>query len=651
MKKLTSCFILLFIIYSIQAQTQIIPIEKWKTVNKKNISIMDIVYDSEGNIFTVGDFYTDNENLDFDPGEGVVNLSSLNGSYDVFVTKQDSLGNLLWVKQIGGTDLDRAKKIAISSTGEIYLLGVFWSLDMDFDPGDGEYVLSGSHVFTTPFIIKLTNDGEFVWVKKWRFGYAYFNDMNIDYEGNIYLSGYCTGAVDFDPNNGQVDHTADGYDAFILKINSEGEYIWVNTYSSSSGDNSTVQVNIPSSLEFDTDNNIYYYAYVREANSVDFDLSVNDYIVNTTDFGNPVIIKLSKNGDFIWGNKSNSDWASIPKIKIDKYQNLSICGMFDKSMDLNFEGVPQSLKNTGISKNVCILKLNNSGKVISVKTLPESQADGSTNDVLDYDLDASGNIYFLGSYYGSINFSLNETPHIYNSSTIEYAFNSYVVKYSTDGEFIWFKAFDEHCNGEAFVVDSIFNNILIRGAYSDNNFDNGYLTTFSSLMKIGYCTLPKVPTVTNNTTACIGDELILHATGKGTLGWYTKAIDGKHVATGPDFSVTVAKDTVFYVQDSTCYASATRKAVVVTANECQTTNTFDSSSLTNLKVYPNPTSSKLFIESANIIDKITVSDLMGRMLFETNSVSSIDISDLSNGVYYITIIQDSKANTQKIIKQ
>ena len=55
---------------------------------------------------------------------GSTTLTSAGGS-DVFVAKLDSVGNFLWAVRSGGTDSDRGERIALDSSGNIYVSGYF----------------------------------------------------------------------------------------------------------------------------------------------------------------------------------------------------------------------------------------------------------------------------------------------------------------------------------------------------------------------------------------------------------------------------------------------------------------------------------------------------------------------------------------------
>ena len=73
----------------------------------------------------------------------------------------------------------------------------------------------------------------------------------------------------------------------------------------------------------------------------------------------------------------------------------------------------------------------------------------------------------------------------------------------------------------------------------------------------------------------------------------------------------------------------------------------------NFKLYPNPVTDVLYIQSVAVIDKIEVYDILGNeLLFETpNAVSpSIDMSVLSSGMYLVNVTIDENSKTFKIIK-
>jgi hypothetical protein len=76
----------------------------------------------------------------------------------------------------------------------------------------------------------------------------------------------------------------------------------------------------------------------------------------------------------------------------------------------------------------------------------------------------------------------------------------------------------------------------------------------------------------------------------------------------------------------------------------------------NFKIYPNPSQTEIFILCDNNLDKLDVwiFDLQGRLvktIMITSDYSKIDISDLSNGAYFLKLRIKNSWTTRMIIKQ
>ena len=113
-----------------------------------------IATDSSGAVYLSGIFIGP---TDFDPGAGNNSLSAVGTQNytDLYYLKLNSLGQLMWVHQIGGTGAEFDIKIAISPLGTLYVVGAHGD-SCDFDPGVGSYVMDAG--FTTDgFILKLSS--------------------------------------------------------------------------------------------------------------------------------------------------------------------------------------------------------------------------------------------------------------------------------------------------------------------------------------------------------------------------------------------------------------------------------------------------------------------------------------------------------------
>ena len=182
--------------------------------------------DSSGNVYTTGTF---RGTADFDPGAGTANLTS-NGNDDIYVSKLDSSGNYVWAKNFGTASCcEQGYGIAVDSSGNVYTIGTFKNT-VDFDPGAGTANLTASG-FLDAFVLKLDSSGNYVWAKSFTgTGNVYAASMAVDSSGNIYTTGYFTETADFDPGAGTANLTSNGgYDVFVSKLDSSGNYVWAKS--------------------------------------------------------------------------------------------------------------------------------------------------------------------------------------------------------------------------------------------------------------------------------------------------------------------------------------------------------------------------------------------------------------------------------------
>ncbi|WP_289044456.1 T9SS type A sorting domain-containing protein [uncultured Olleya sp.] len=74
-------------------------------------------------------------------------------------------------------------------------------------------------------------------------------------------------------------------------------------------------------------------------------------------------------------------------------------------------------------------------------------------------------------------------------------------------------------------------------------------------------------------------------------------------------------------------------------------------STNSVRLYPNPVNDKLFIKSDNAIDSITIYNVSGQIIKQTEIFSNgIDVSVLNAGLYFINIKSDNRENIKKFIK-
>ncbi len=187
-------------------------------------------------------------------------LQILLGIFAMAATAQ----NVDWVRSFGNTGNEYGRSVTTDGIGNVYTTGTFTGT-VDFDPGASVHNLVSTGADDI-FIVKLNVTGNFLWAKS--FGNTGFSDrsncIKVDSQGNVYVTGWFTGTVDFNPGPATFTLSAlTGYDAFILKLDASGNFLWAANFGAHS-----IQINGPS-LAISQAGDLYLVGYFGA--TVDFD--------------------------------------------------------------------------------------------------------------------------------------------------------------------------------------------------------------------------------------------------------------------------------------------------------------------------------------------------------------------------------------------
>ncbi len=425
--------------------------------SSSNDAPIGIKIDASGNTYTTGLF---SGTVDFDPGVGILNLTS-NGGEDGFITKTSPTGALLWARQIGGAGQDRAYTSALNSAGDVYFTG-FFNFTVDFDPTAGIFNLSsnGDRDF---FIVKLTTNGAFTWAKTMG---GSFVDMGlgiaVDNLDNVIVSGTFQDVTDFDPNAGTTFLASNGdYDAFVVKLNSSGVFQWAINMGGA---------NFDSAISVTVDANRDIYATGVFQSTADFDPSAATFNL-TTIAGNDVFInKINANGTFNFVKQIGSianDGVNI--ITVDNASNIYTTGFFQGTADLDPNAGTSNVTSAG-DDDIFVSKLDINGNFVWGKQLGGSLTDRSTAIAVD----ASSNVYVGGNFSGTADF--NPSIAVSNLTSAGLG-DGFVCKLTGAGNFVYAKSFGATAGdgiqsigvdtGGSVYVAGFFNNTV------DFNLDAG----------------------------------------------------------------------------------------------------------------------------------------------------------------------------------
>jgi hypothetical protein len=151
---------------------------------------------------------------------GTATLNSAGGSFDVYITKYDSSGNVQWAVGGGGSGTDEGFAIAQDAAGNSFVTGYFASASASFG-GQVIHTAGGNDIFT----VKISPAGTFLWARSaGGTGDDRGKAIAVDAQGNAYVSGYFSGTATF----GNITLTSTGAtDLCIIKYDPNGNVQWV----------------------------------------------------------------------------------------------------------------------------------------------------------------------------------------------------------------------------------------------------------------------------------------------------------------------------------------------------------------------------------------------------------------------------------------
>jgi len=372
-----------------------------------------------------------------------------------------------WAKGIGGSDGDQSFSIAVDGLGNVYITGVFRDT-VDFDPGAGTANLTAVG-FEDIFFAKYDNSGNYIWAN--RMGSA-FNDnfsysIAVDSSGNVHITGYYSGTVDFDPGVGTVNLTsASNSDIFFAKYDNNGNYLWANGIGSG-GLNS----GIGKSITVDNSGNVYITG--RFESTVDFDPDTG--IANLTSVGwkDAFFAKYDSNGNYIWAKGIGSSGFLTNDegygIALDSSGNVYITGIFMDTADFN-PGIDtfNLIATVPPYGNIFFAKYDNNGNFIWAKNFGGSMSEVSRS----IDVDGLGNVYITGYFQDTADFD----PGVGTANLTSIGNRDiFFAKYDDNGDYIWANSIggSNMNEGNGIALDN-FGNVYITGYFQDTaDFDPG----------------------------------------------------------------------------------------------------------------------------------------------------------------------------------
>jgi hypothetical protein len=400
-----------------------------------------IAVDSSGNVYVAG--YSSES-------WGTPVRAFSGGSYDGFVAKLDSSGNLLWNTFLGSNGADIVFSIAVDSSGSnVYASGesnATWGLPLR------SFTTEGSHD-EDAFAAKLNaGNGSLSWNTFLGVNVAladyngeydmvqYFCGIALDGSGNVYISGNSDATWQGSSPPVRAYISGDGEDIFAAKLDSSGSLQW-NTFLGGTG----------------TD----------RSSTIAIDGSGNVYVAGNSDatWGSPMRVfsdgtdvfaaKLNSSGVLQWNTflGSGSDWSG--GIAVDGSGNIYVCGESDAAW-----GSPVLPFTPDGYDETFVAQLSNSG-TLTWNTFLGSGGQGYASGIA---LDSSGNVYICGDTTAT----WGSPTRAFTTGTDENAGsdNAFAAKLTSNGSLIWntFLGGGSLSFGSGIAIDNSGGHVYVAGS-------------------------------------------------------------------------------------------------------------------------------------------------------------------------------------------
>lgn len=658
----------------------------------------DMRLDRYGHIYTCGSYSKSGGSVDFNPGPGI---DTLPGSLGLFLTKQDTSGRLIWVKQLAGAGVE-LQRMTTDSLGNLYFTGYFNST-VDMDPGPAVHNISTHLNSEDVFVCKLDSAGNY----QWAYGMGgtgpdIGKSVFVDGSGNVYLTGYFEGTMDADPGPG-VDNLISLYrDPFFIKLNSNGVYQWGGNISGFGQDQGR---------DITVDNSGDVYITGVFTSTADFDPGPAVYNLNMpTSFYHVYLLKLNGNGGFVYakgfGNFSSASHFG-ENVSTNDSGQVFLSGLQENVMDADPGPGTYNLTPTN-SDQYFMIKLTAAGNFVWGKGFGTTITYYTNNlrPHLRHSIDTAGNIYFTGNFWGTRDFDPGPGVHTLTSGNA--GWSMFLLALDSEGSYRWAGKFggENQGNWAISVQTDARLSIYGGGTFVDtSDFDPGpgvYLLQnpphpfgngwSNYLLKLRQC-------------FANGSSLSAAACGSYTLNGQTYTQSGSYSQTyvnaggcdsvvhlnlvvgHPDTTVVQSGSTLSAVQGGALYqwikcpdmtpvagaqqsqftpSSSGGYALVITTNGCSDTSFCHEVSLPNgiapgaapgreLSLGPNPAGNLLYLQGI-AMDRASLYGQDGRLIavwrLQGARKTVVSLEGVAPGTYLLRVTSsDGRAFNRKVTRQ
>lgn len=430
-----------------------------------------------------------------------------NGGTDIYIRKNNEFGYLLWAITIGGSQDDACMDIQVRSNGDLVATGYFHGT-VDFDPGSGTVNLNGG-TSGAVFIAQYNSSGSLIWAKQLSAGTARNEGKSIarDANGNIVVAGVMRDNMDCDPGPGVTTLNLGGglNQAFVVKLDSSGNFVWGKGFSGSGG-------SIAYGVDVNTAGDVYFTGGYNGTVDVNGDASVDNRTAVGSGTNDIFVEKILANGNFSWcATAGNTAEDMAYGIAVNASDELFITGGYRGTVDFDPGSGTSNVTAFGSTTDIFYWRLTNAGAFTYIYSFY-----GGGGDDIGYDIDAVGtSVTICGTFVGSVDFDPSGATQLRTAVGMADAF---MVRLTSYTGFNYCGNIGGGNNELACsVVQGANNNMYIGGEFGSNpcDFNPGLTATANIaslsnkdgfLTKWNHCTSTPGPTslITGPSPVCAG---------------------------------------------------------------------------------------------------------------------------------------------------
>lgn len=360
-----------------------------------------------------------------------------------------------WATGMGGTGSEYGNGVAVDGNGNVYVAGQFAEAGADFNPGGtgGVLISAGGN---DAFIAKYAPSGAFLWAKSMGgTGSENGRGIAVDGNGNAYVIGqFAVAGADFNPGGpGGALTSAGSNDAFLVKYDSSGAFLWAKNMGGTGNDNANA-------VAVDGNGNVYVTGVFPVAGA-NFNIGGTGGALSSAGSNDVFVAKYDPSGAFLWAkNMGGTGSDNGNALAVDGNGNVYVTGHFPVAgANFNIGGTGGALTSAG-GIDGFVAKYDSNGAFLWAKSMGGAGGDYSYGVAVD----GNDNVYTTG--YIAVDGADFNPGGVGGALTSAGGNDVFVAKYDSSGAFLWAKSMGgtEGDQGWKAAVDGN-DNVYITGYY------------------------------------------------------------------------------------------------------------------------------------------------------------------------------------------